>query len=257
MKLLKDFKLQKDQMLQDEKFREICKKHNVLHLSLDRFRRCRRFQEKIFFRLNDIPVTERLTKKLFRENSIWFVMNCEVINDNIIPVPLGITDTSWCKVIGNLDVIEETNKTERNYRNLAYFNCNCDRKDAGLKERLEVIKNFGREKWLTVGKFERNHSGHRRFIEEIYNHKFVFCPRGNGVDTHRLWMTLYLGSIPIVKDHITHRTFKHLPILFVKDWNEISEEFLKEKYEEIHSKEYDFSILKMEYWEKLFGEKFS
>ena len=95
-------------------------------------------------------------------------------------------------------------------------------------------------------------TGHAKFISEMYNHKFVLCPRGNGVDTHRLWMSLYLGTIPIVKYHIVHSTFKHLPILFINDWDEVTEDFLNQKFEEIHSKEYDFSILKMEYWENFF-----
>lgn len=30
------------------------------------------------------------------------------------------------------------------------------------------------------------------------NYQFVFCPRGNGIDTHRFWETLYRGSIPVV-----------------------------------------------------------
>lgn len=252
---LKDFKVSKDQILQDEKFRVLCQNHNVLHLSLERFKRCKKNNKYIFFRLNDVPVTDIYVRRFFKNNSFWFVMNCEVINDNIIPVPLGVTDTSWCQVIGNLDVIVETNKREKNIKNLVYFNCNCDRRDAGLPDRLQVRENFKNKDWVTVGKFERNHGGHKTFVEEIYNHKFVFCPRGNGVDTHRLWMSLYLGTIPIVKDHITHRTFKHLPILFINDWNEITEDLLNKKYEEIHSKEYDFSVLKMEYWEKLFSEK--
>lgn len=29
-------------------------------------------------------------------------------------------------------------------------------------------------------------------------YRFVACPRGNGIDTHRLWETIYRGSIPIL-----------------------------------------------------------
>jgi hypothetical protein len=45
--------------------------------------------------------------------------------------------------------------------------------------------------------------------------------RGNGVDTHRLWETLYRGNFPIVKidDWSTSLSKLNLPIIFVKDWS--------------------------------------
>lgn len=38
-----------------------------------------------------------------------------------------------------------------------------------------------------------------RYRYLTHNHRFVLCPRGNGVDTHRFWETLYRGAVPIVK----------------------------------------------------------
>jgi hypothetical protein len=32
------------------------------------------------------------------------------------------------------------------------------------------------------------------------NYRFIACPRGNGIDTHRFWETLYRGSLPVVID---------------------------------------------------------
>jgi hypothetical protein len=44
--------------------------------------------------------------------------------------------------------------------------------------------------------------------------------RGNGVDTHRLWESLYLGTVPIVgKDSWSESLAKlNLPIKFIEDW---------------------------------------
>lgn len=51
--------------------------------------------------------------------------------------------------------------------------------------------------------------------------KFIASPRGNGVDTHRFWETLYRGSIPIVKDSIWRQNFDFLTdyIAVTKTWN--------------------------------------
>lgn len=57
-------------------------------------------------------------------------------------------------------------------------------------------------------------------IQQEY--KFVACPRGNGVDTHRIWEVLYRGSIPIVKksDWSSSLSELKLPLIEVRDWNE-------------------------------------
>ena len=44
---------------------------------------------------------------------------------------------------------------------------------------------------------------------------------GNGIDTHRFWETLYLGSIPITKSYYLSRV-KHLSVLFVEDYKDIN-----------------------------------
>ena len=38
----------------------------------------------------------------------------------------------------------------------------------------------------------------KKFSRLSEKFKFVACPQGNGIDTHRFWETLYRGSIPVV-----------------------------------------------------------
>jgi hypothetical protein len=59
--------------------------------------------------------------------------------------------------------------------------------------------------------------------------KSVFCisPPGNGVDCHRVWECLYLKTIPIIRYDDCYNQFKHLPILFIDDWNSVTADFLK------------------------------
>lgn len=47
---------------------------------------------------------------------------------------------------------------------------------------------------------------------------FIASPRGNGIDTHRFWETLYRGSIPIVKDSLWRKNFD-----FLKDFVAVTE----------------------------------
>lgn len=36
------------------------------------------------------------------------------------------------------------------------------------------------------------------YLYELASHKYCLCIRGNGIDTHRFWESLYLGVIPII-----------------------------------------------------------
>ena len=48
--------------------------------------------------------------------------------------------------------------------------------------------------------------------------------------------------------------FKDLPILFVKNWEDINYNYLSKKYEEMSSKLYDLSKMKISGWENIIKE---
>lgn len=87
------------------------------------------------------------------------------------------------------------------------------------------------------------------YFKEIGKYKFVICPEGNGVDTHRLWETLYSKGIPIVEyNELMHKKCHGLPILWSKDFSELTEEYLNKKYEEFLTYEFDFSTLYLSFY---------
>jgi hypothetical protein len=76
------------------------------------------------------------------------------------------------------------------------------------------------------------------------------CPRGNGIDTHRLWETLYMGSIPIVIRHQAFDEFHDLPILFINEWTDVTETFFRTEYMRITNASWNLEKLKFGYWEQ-------
>jgi len=57
---------------------------------------------------------------------------------------------------------------------------------------------------------------------EISSHfKYVAAPRGNGLDTHRFWETLYRGSIPVVSQSIWSTELRSLgiPLIEIDEWS--------------------------------------
>ena len=116
------------------------------------------------------------------------------------------------------------------------------------QERQVVWSLFKEKEWVTIGNIVNTINGRKKFLQEIKAHHFVLCPRGNGLDTHRLWETLYMGSIPIVKKNIGYEEFYDLPICFIDDWCEINETFLESEKLRINNNSYCLDKLKISYW---------
>ena len=52
------------------------------------------------------------------------------------------------------------------------------------------------------------------YLESLNNHRFVLCPWGNGLDSHRIWETLYAESIPLIPFHLVLNQFFN-PVIFI------------------------------------------
>ena len=128
--------------------------------------------------------------------------------------------------------------------NLAYLNINPN---TFPSERLHVLNTFFGENWVTG---EMNVSW-GDYYRQIASHKFVFSPRGNGIDCHRTWEALYLRTIPIVIRSVTMNEFSDLPILFIDKWEDLSYNKLLDFYEASKSKLFDLSAMKITYWKDL------
>ena len=197
------------------------------------------------------PISDKLFAQFQENNSIWFCLNKECADSKLVGIPLGITndcdDTPIHKIFGNVDVMLEICALKKVDVNLAYINFTIENCAA---ERLECYNMFKEKNWVSMGIEDRSVTGRKMYLEEVRNHTFVFCPRGVGYDTHRLWETLYMGSIPIVKRCLALEGFADLPILFVDDWAEVNERFLIRKYEEFSAKRATWNLnkLKIGYW---------
>ena len=76
--------------------------------------------------------------------------------------------------------------------------------------------------------FEPEYSNRVSTWEKMSIFKFVICPYGGGLDTHRLWEALVLGCIPIIKTSGLDPLFEDLNVCIVKSWDELTQEFLIE-----------------------------
>lgn len=91
------------------------------------------------------------------------------------------------------------------------------------------------------------------------NFKFVLSPRGAGIDCHRTWEVLASGRIPIVLSSTIDELYEDLPIVVVKSWDVINEQFLQREYEiylqKIANNEYNIDKISLEHWTTIIDEK--
>ncbi len=87
------------------------------------------------------------------------------------------------------------------------------------------------------------------YFESLPKYKFVISPEGNGVDCHRHYEALMAGCIPIVEfNPIIQAKYGDVPILYTRDYSEITPTYLEEKYAEMLDRKWDFSRLFLSSW---------
>lgn len=195
---------------------------------------------------SDYGITEDLVE--YYNPQIWWAVNKQTLSSRVHALPLGITndthESSLHPIYGNLDCMIQVMNEPKQSKNLVYLNFNQNTHP----ERKAVYDIFNSKDWITLGQIENTVEGRTNFLRDIRNHTFVLCPRGNGIDTHRLWETLYMGSIPIVKKDIGYSDFSDLPICFVDSWDQVTPEFLETEKQRIESRSWNLDKLKVSYW---------
>jgi hypothetical protein len=132
----------------------------------------------------------------------------------------------------------------KKFRSMVYVNHNIK---TNPKEREKPYAVLGGKPWVTSA-MGSNGQGYENYLDNIYNHPFVICPQGNGIDTHRTWECLYMKTIPIEKRNINNQFYTDLPILFVDDWEEITERFLHDQFMAMAEKKWNMEKLNFSYW---------
>lgn len=185
----------------------------------------------------------------------WFSQNVNVIHEKIESIPIGLENSMWFPEVHKKEKMITKLKQPRNYRNLVYMNFNIGTNPAKRTKPYEILKN---KPWVTVD-MHNNGYNFDSYLDNIYNHRFVVCPEGNGIDTHRIWESLYMGTVPIVEHNINNSFYEHyLPITLTDEWIDINEVFLKKDLDGFNMLKWlpiaDDKMLTFEYWKnKILG----
>ncbi|MDE3045943.1 MAG: hypothetical protein KGJ02_04795 [Verrucomicrobiota bacterium] len=169
----------------------------------------------------------------------WFAQNQDAAHQKLHGIPIGLENRQWNP--SNVEILERVKAQKRPKMHLLYCNFSPTSYRA---ERVAVYEQFSGAPYCLVS--ERKN--YEAYVEDLASSKFVLSPRGNGLDTHRMWETLYVESFPVVKSSTLDTLYEGLPVLIVRDWAEVTEEFLQQKYEEMSHQTFSFEKLYTDFW---------
>ena len=131
-----------------------------------------------------------------------------------------------------------SNNTSKHIKKLGYVN----------QDRKDILNDISNNKNITKcqGFIPRN-----ELWKTFCQYKFIICPVGNGLDTHRLWEALYLGCIAIVQSCSLDHMMEGFPVVIIEDFNNITSEDLDTWYKKYYHLTQDKEVRKKyesKYW---------
>ncbi len=178
-------------------------------------------------------------EKLF----VWLSTNIDALHPKLMPIPIGIENAHWGKKYPHILRQIACSGEDKNVLLSGNFTI-----DTNPVERKPLFDLFINKSFCNLAK-ERTIVG--AYLRDVKQSKFVLSPPGNGIDCHRTWEALYLGAIPVVKSSCLDPMFAQLPVVIVHDWQEITEEFLEKKYDELNHRQHQLEKLRFDYWREL------
>lgn len=110
----------------------------------------------------------------------------------------------------------------------------------------------GRPRFLQILSSNGIHNQHldpKSYYDALPRYKFVISPEGNGFDCHRHYEAFFAGCIPIMEENEKIRQkYEGCPILWTKDYSEITEEYLLQKYKDMQDEVYNFERLFLDFY---------
>lgn len=188
---------------------------------------------------------------------VWFGINIDCEDENVISLPHGLTndcnDTERHPILGNQDIFCEVLSSKKNAKHLLYMNFNLTTDKRSSTPIRQILWDtfssvpFVYKKECTEANV--NLVDRKQYLQDLYDSKFVLCPQGNGIDTVRLWESLYCRAIPVVQRHRALKQFEDLPILWIDEWFEVMDpDYLEREYVRIMNSEWNLEKLKISYW---------
>jgi hypothetical protein len=152
---------------------------------------------------------------------IWHSQNVNIKHNKLRSIPIGLSNKMW--KTGDVSIFEDIRENEIVKNNMFYCSFEIG---TNKNERQKCLDSSGIEISPKVD--------FKTYIENISKSYFTICPEGNGIDTHRIWESLYVKTTPILLDNFNVKHYTNYPILILNRWEEFKNiDLSTELYDEL------------------------
>lgn len=197
---------------------------------------------------SDINVTQEYAQFIDDKITHWFAQNLLFSHSKATSLPIGLENYAlFCRQ--PLWYFTKLKSNSQEKKLLIFLSVTLENNILERSECVQALRD------LPTVCFSSLKLPQRRYLSTLSKTLFVACPAGNGIDTHRLWETLYLGAVPIVLDSTFARNLESLgyPLYITKKWSDlatITPAQLVERYIELKKLPYR-DKLTVTFWQQL------
>jgi hypothetical protein len=145
----------------------------------------------------------------------WFAENLDELKPKMVPLPTGYVFAGSGAPVDFVEVAD----VRLSSRPLKVFCAHRVREGSQWAARKRV-SSLCQNEWHSFTTFVQDEVPLETFMTFVRDHPFVLCVEGGGLDpSPKAWLTLALGSIPIMRRSPTTDAYeKSLPVALVDNW---------------------------------------
>jgi len=174
----------------------------------------------LFTHNSDLSIDERHARYLADPRLLaWFATNVLLDEPRLHPIPIGVANPHWPH--GDTAALKRVQQARLPKSRLFDVSFSLE---TNPDVRRYCIEQTGLA--VTPGRpFED-------YLRGVSSAWFCISPSGNGIDTHRTWEALYVGTVPVVTRSVLTDRHDDLPMIVLDDWAEFrTVDFTPELYE--------------------------
>ena len=133
-----------------------------------------------------------------------YAINTTVKHPKLTTIPLGFPDAA-------LDFVSTFKQPNRPRDIEFYMNFSVN---TNVQKRLDCYNAFKDDPRVVI-KGDRTRE---QYYEDLCRSKYVLCPEGTGMDTHRVWEAIFCGATPVVLRNPLADLYSAYPVKSVDSW---------------------------------------
>lgn len=156
---------------------------------------------------SDIAFDEDRLRRLLPFSTHIYAINTTVSHPQLTTIPIGFPDSGLRMLAFLKPNVERTIEIYSNFSTCTNQRLRQDCLDA-FKDDPRVLRK------------EPQGRTREEYFNDLFRSKFVLCPEGTGIDTHRVYESIYCGAIPVVLRNPLSPMYAKMPVCIVENWTD-------------------------------------